>query len=180
MIEVTLAGFVGRYIDVHEMEKDDMSYIGFDGRTVVHSCDDMDSDEFAAGFCGDHLYMITAKDTADRRMQYQGWSYTCDRHFEKLVLDFAATMQNKALDVEYDHWTEEQQRKAAFDCEECGGSLDSSGEPHDHEIVWHEEPKDDELGVAISYDTCRICMCDRSEHNWEAHTAEMRAERNEY
>jgi len=27
----------------------------------------------------------------------------------------------------------------------------------------------------LSYDTCPICLCDRSEHNWEVHTAEMKA-----
>jgi hypothetical protein len=33
-----------------------------------------------------------------------------------------------------------------------------------------EGVKDEQL----SYDTCPVCLCDRSEHNWEVHTAELK------
>jgi hypothetical protein len=35
--------------------------------------------------------------------------------------------------------------------------------------------KDGVKDEGLSFDTCPVCLCDRSEHNWEAHLAEMKS-----
>lgn len=36
----------------------------------------------------------------------------------------------------------------------------------------------DEQERQLTFNTCRICLCDMSEHNWEAHVQEMKADLN--
>jgi len=89
---------VTRYVDIATVE---------DVEAEHASCDDMRSG-YEAGFCMDVLYLITAKYSTDRRLQFHGWSYACERHLTKLVLEFALRMEEKHLNVSYDEWCDEQ------------------------------------------------------------------------
>lgn len=148
MQSVMLDGFVGRLIEINELDESEVSYISFDGQRKIHSCDDMKSD-YEQLFCGNHLYMITAKDSDDHRMQYGGWSYTCDRHFNKLVMEFALKMEEKQLDVDFAVWEDAERKKEEAQLGE--------------RKKWNFEPN-----------ICPTCGGE-SEHNWEVHTAELRA-----
>jgi len=90
---------ITKYVDVATVE---------DVGAEHASCDDMKSG-YEAGFCMDVLYLITAKYSTERRLQFHGWSYACERHLTKLVLEFALRMEEKHLDVDYDEWNDDQE-----------------------------------------------------------------------
>ena len=68
----------------------------------------------------------------------------------------------------------QEERKEAeigeFVCPICNADYDSVVDLGSHMIELHKTHD-----IEVSFNTCRICLCDMSEHNWEAHIAEMRA-----
>jgi hypothetical protein len=84
------------------------------------------------------------------------YTYSCAIHVGHQTLEIAAKWVDKELDQHYCAVCES--RAYACDCE----PLKAIG-------IQRKAEK-------VSFNTCRICLCDMSEHNWEIHNAEARAE----
>jgi hypothetical protein len=95
------------------------------------------------------------------------YGYACEIHVGAQTLVYAA----KYVDRELDNHNCAVCESSAYACE-CD-YLEAIGMKEAKEKV-------NEQGEKISYNTCRICLCDMSEHNWEAHYAEMKASQNDY
>lgn len=76
-----------------------------------------------------------------------GWTYACSRHLPLVSFGFLEAIEDKRLNHEFDIWND----------------LQLQQEKEENERYENDE------------NLCRICGYDKSEHNWEAHLAEMRA-----
>lgn len=84
------------------------------------------------------------------------YTYACVLHVTVQTLVIAAKFVDKELDQHY-----------CAICESSAYACDCTPE----EALALERKSEE-----VSFNTCRICLCDMSEHNWEIHNAEMRAE----
>ena len=55
-------------------------------------------------------------------------------------------------------------------------SMEEERKTYQEDMEAERKEAEERSNSGLSFNTCRICMGDVSEHNWEAHTAEMRAE----
>jgi len=85
------------------------------------------------------------------------WTVSCKYHVGFMVAEFAAKSIERDMDSFYCATCETH----AYCCE-CS----------DEDLNTKRKEEDDQ----ISFNTCRICLCDMSEHNWEIHNAEMKAQ----
>lgn len=164
-VDMDKLGLFESRLSVEEMSQEDISYIGFDGQRKEHSCEHL-MNGFEANFCDNNLFFLTAVDSKE----HGGWTYCCSRHLPQSSLAFMADIEKRRLDRDFDVWSDKQaeaERKRIENAHKaciitnvctCGKS---------------EEEEEEE--VEISFSTCRVCLCDTSEHNWEIHTQELRA-----
>lgn len=127
-------------LTIEELEPEDVSYIGFEGKRVEHSCEQMDSGR-EADFCDSTLYLLSSQQRV-----HLGWTYACKEHLASSLFRFATEIEERLLEQRYDEWNDKM-----------------------------AEEERNERSEEVSFNTCRICLCDMSEHNWEIHNAEMKA-----
>jgi len=120
---------------IEKMEPAEASYIGYEGKRVTHSCEEMSSG-YESLFCNGGLYFLSARWHETPQDSYLGYTYSCKRHLRLLALRFSLSLEERSLHVEYNEWEDSLPSDQAATCPVCGGE---------------------------------------TEHNWEAHVAEMRA-----
>lgn len=122
--------------------------------------------------------VLTSSDTLCVGIRDEKKKVNMDDYFNyehgRTVEELAEDINNKLQDFIYQIDCMLEERKEAevkeFVCPICNADYDSVVDLGKHMIDIHHTHERE-----ISFNTCRICLCDMSEHNWEAHLAEMKA-----
>jgi len=121
---------------IEKLDPEDASYVSYEGKTIFHSCEEMESG-YEAGFCNGGLFMLTARYYPERERSkdnYLGYTYSCKRHLRLLALRFSLNLEERSLSREYDEWSDALPSDQEQYCPVCGGETEHNWEAHVQEL----------------------------------------------